>query len=224
MSDCKKSGFFSKARNWIKWFYRRVKKSRLRNRDFTIISSNCIAGIIYHDLELPFLTPTINLYFEDDDFFRFAGNLDYYLNCEIEEIQEEGTRYPLGKMTCGEDSVIIRFMHYKSFQEAVAKWKERAARVRRDNLYVIFEYPAVEATITQQQAVKQKFDAIPFERKVMLTKKNSPLTSDNIQHLSFYNKDFYPGKFIAPDKRFPIRRYIDAFHYISFINTQSKGR
>ena len=125
---------------------------------------------------------------------------------------------------CGEDSVTIRFMHYNSFQEAVAKWKERAARVRKDNLYVIFEYPAVDATVSQQQEVKRRFDAIPFERKVMLTRKTSPLTGDNIKHLTFYEKDYYPGKFVAPDKRFPIRRYLDSFHYISFFNTQTTRR
>lgn len=224
MSTCKKrtKDFLHKARNSLERLYHRRKKRFLHNEDFTIISSNCIAGIIYHDLELTFLTPTINLYFDNDDFFRFVGNIDFYLNCEIEEFREDGTAYPLGKMTCGEESVVIRFMHYKSFQEAAAKWKERAARVRKDNLYVIFEYPAVGSTIPQQQEMKQKFDAIPFEHKVMLTKKTSPLTGDNIQRLSYYEKDYYPGKFIAPDKRFPIRRYLDRFHYISFLNKKTK--
>ena len=120
--------------------------------------------------------------------------------------------------------MVIRFMHYKSFHEAVAKWKERAERVRKDNLYVIFEYPAVDATASRQQEMKQRFDSIPFEHKVMLTRKTSPLTGDNIQHLRFYEKDYYPGKFIAPDKRFPIRRYLDRFHYISFFNTQTTRR
>lgn len=38
---------FDKLRNFLKQCYRSLRKLRLRNRDFTIISSNCIAGIIY---------------------------------------------------------------------------------------------------------------------------------------------------------------------------------
>lgn len=30
---------------------------RLRNKDFTLITSNCVGGIIYHELGLPFLSP-----------------------------------------------------------------------------------------------------------------------------------------------------------------------
>lgn len=38
-------------------------KQQLQNQTPCIISSNCIGGIIYHDLQLPFLSPTINLFF-----------------------------------------------------------------------------------------------------------------------------------------------------------------
>lgn len=36
---------------------------KLNNRDITIISNNCFAGITYEYLNLPFLSPTIGLYF-----------------------------------------------------------------------------------------------------------------------------------------------------------------
>lgn len=41
--------------------YRLYMKSRLQNHDFEIISSNCIGGILYHDVGEQFRTPTINL-------------------------------------------------------------------------------------------------------------------------------------------------------------------
>lgn len=218
MRDRKTGGVLFKLRGTLIRIYRGARKLRLRNRDFTIISSNCIAGIIYHDLGLPFLTPTINLYFEVDDFFRFLNHFDHYLDCEIEELRMEELDFPVGKMRCGDESVKIHFMHYQSFQEAVAKWRERAARVNKDNLYVIFEYPAINATPEEQKAVQARFDALPFARKVMLTKKHSPIVGSNVRHLRFYEQGYYPGKFVAPDKRCPFRRYLDAFNYISFLN------
>lgn len=218
MADTEKMGGAAKVQNTIKETYRSIRRLRLHNRDFSLITNNCIAGIIYHDLGLPFLTPTVNLFFEDDDFFRFTGDLDYYLNCEVEELREAGVSYPVGLLRRGEETVKIHFMHYVSFQQAASKWKERASRVRLDNLYVIFEYPATEETEEQQLDVKKQFDAIPCPRKVMLTKKRSPLSGNDVCCLDFYEQDYYPGKFIAPNKRLPCRRYLDSFDYITFFN------
>ena len=49
--------FEIKRNLWIKKL-----RARLVNRDFTLISNNCCAGIIYSDLGLQFTSPTINLY------------------------------------------------------------------------------------------------------------------------------------------------------------------
>ena len=54
---------------------RRIKADRiaqsmkrdLRVSDFTIISQNCIGGVFYHDMGLPFQSPTINLVFKAPD-------------------------------------------------------------------------------------------------------------------------------------------------------------
>ena len=37
-------------------------RSELKNKDFTIFSCNCTGGVLYHDLGMKFLSPTINLY------------------------------------------------------------------------------------------------------------------------------------------------------------------
>lgn len=89
----------SKLRSAAKLAYRSLRRLRLRNRDFSLISNNCIAGIIYHDLGLPFRTPTINLFFENDDFFRFADNLEYYLTAGSRRyIKQE---FPIRLGCCG---------------------------------------------------------------------------------------------------------------------------
>ena len=45
--------------------------------NISFISQNCIGGIIYHDMEQKFLTPTINLYLMANDFVKFVENLEY---------------------------------------------------------------------------------------------------------------------------------------------------
>lgn len=213
----------SKLRSAAKRAYRSLRRLRLRNRDFSLITNNCIAGIIYHDLGLPFRSPTINLFFENEDFFRFAGHLEHYLSCEMEELHRPGISYPLGLLRRGAETVTVHFMHYDSYRQAAAKWKERAARVKLEKLYIIFEYPGLDADPARQEAVKRLFDAIPWERKVLLTGKRSSLSGKNVRRLGFYDRDYYPGKFVAPNKRFPFRRYLDEFDYISFLNRPPKG-
>ena len=49
-------------------------KKELKNKDFTILSCNCAAGIIYHRYDHPFLSPTINLWIEQNEFLKFVSN------------------------------------------------------------------------------------------------------------------------------------------------------
>lgn len=111
-----------------------IKKSKMQlsNRDVTIISQNCIGGVFYHDMGMKFLSPTINLFFRQPDFVRFAKNLKYYLDSEL--VMEWGERYPIG--TIGGD-VRIEFMHYNSCSEAKKSWEERKKRVNYDNIVVL---------------------------------------------------------------------------------------
>ena len=64
-----------------------IKKKRLdlKNYDFTIISSNCIGGVISHKLGLRFMSPTVNLFIEPSSFVKFCKNLTYYFEQPLEE-------------------------------------------------------------------------------------------------------------------------------------------
>lgn len=83
-------------------------RERLHRTDFSIISSNCIGGIVSHDLGLMFKSPTINLYFDAEDFVKFTERLDYYLNTplSLQFIHKNG--YPV----CSLDDLTIFFVHY----------------------------------------------------------------------------------------------------------------
>ena len=69
----------------IKYFlkaleFNMIKKKRLdlKNSDFTIISSNCLGGVISHKLGLKFMSPTVNLFIEPSSFVKFCKNLPFY--------------------------------------------------------------------------------------------------------------------------------------------------
>lgn len=118
---------------------RRIKADRiaqsmkrdLRVSDFTIISQNCIGGVFYHDMGLPFQSPTINLFFKAPDFIRFVNSLDYYLTCEL--TMTMGAEYPIGYL----DDVAIYFMHYNTCQEAANAWSNRCKRINRNRLLIL---------------------------------------------------------------------------------------
>lgn len=134
--------YIKKVSNKIKqycWKYKhkKVKKDyieRYKGKNPTIISCNCIGGIIYNELNLQFLSPTINLYMNCEDFIKFCENMEYYLSLEIKEYNGDIEReYPLGML----DDLLLYFVHYKSLDEAREKWNSRKKRMNMDNIFII---------------------------------------------------------------------------------------
>ena len=118
----------------IEWrLNKEIKKRRLKNKNPSIIASNCNGSFISHDLGLRFNTPTVNLYILPSDFIKFVTDLDRYLTEELIEITSDKP-FPVGKL----DDITVYFMHYKTFEEAKAKWNERRERVDRNNMFLMF--------------------------------------------------------------------------------------
>lgn len=121
---------------YVRKTYRKVSRfflrKRLKNKDFTILAPTCIAGVIYHELGLPFASPTINLWMHDKDFYKFVNNLKTYLAHDlvfVQGIDDTPTAYL--------DDILIHFNHYHSDEEAREKWNARKARMNYDNLFII---------------------------------------------------------------------------------------
>lgn len=129
-------------------------RMRLKNDNFTIITNSCIAGIMYHKLGKQFLSPTINLWMQDKEFYRFVKNLDWYMAQPlrfIQDIESTPTAY------CGD--ILIHFNHYKTETEAASKWDGRKKRINRKNLYIICSDRPTEETgevITQEDMLSLK--------------------------------------------------------------------
>lgn len=115
-----------------------INRKRLKNKNFTILAPTCIAGVIYHNLGQKFLSPTINLFMTEEDFFKFVNDLKWYIEQDVIEI-DSNKDFPVG-MIIGrkkEDNIVINFNHYKNFDEARNKWNERKKRINYDNIFII---------------------------------------------------------------------------------------
>ena len=150
--------------------------------DFSIISNNCWGGLVYQYFGLPYTSPTIGLFFMDDDYIKFLEKLDYYFAqplkfISIEEsryrqqLQSESTakqNYPVAML----DDIEVHFLHYKSEHEAKVKWERRLKRLNRNRLLVKMSQRSVNS-----ESILDRFEALPFKNKICFTeyKRENPI-------------------------------------------------
>lgn len=190
--------------------YKICKRARVKCKNLTILSSNCNGTYIYHDLGLEFQSPTINLYFEMEDFLKFLSNLDHYLASELHEIKTSEFDYPVGIL----DDIKIYFMHYSNFEEAKNKWIERCHRINPNNIVVI----ATNRNGCTENHIKE-FDNLPYKKKVLFTHKEYKQYPSTFYIRGFESSDCVGilSNFMPTIRR---RRYLDQFDYVNFINNK----
>lgn len=142
------------------------KIRKLKNKDFTVIASNCNGGVMYHDFNLEFKTPTVNLSMNAEDYIKFIKNLEGYINSDIIELKNGGFSYPVGIL--GGD-ITLHFMHYKTFEDAVNKWNERKKRINWDNMFFMM----TDRDGCTEDMVRE-FEQLSFKNKIIFTSKPYP--------------------------------------------------
>lgn len=159
--------------------YIRKAKEKFEIKDISIISQQCIGGIIYHDMGMKFLSPTINLYLEAKDFIEMVENLEEYMEMPINVKEENGLVIgELGKLR-------VIFLHYDKIDEAKEKWEERKKRILWDKIFVIC-------------TDRDGFDDECFERfkklkypKALITRNPKWKDEEFCVYLDKYSKDEY---------------------------------
>ncbi len=134
--------------------YRIIKKKKP-----TIFSMNCWGGIVYHRFGLEFNSPFINMFVLEHDFIKFLKNPNDYLECEIEQIDEEYNKdldiyYPV----CLCKDIKLYFNHYTSFQEAYECWNRRKQRINWDNIIAVM--------YTDNYDIAKEFDGLQYRKKI----------------------------------------------------------
>lgn len=108
----------------------------LLNKNISIIACNCWGGITYHYFQLPFLSPFINMFIDDDDFIRLIANFKQYMNCDLSLLKTEYNSalnivYPVFLL----GDIKLHMNHYADFDLAIQKWEERKARINWQELF-----------------------------------------------------------------------------------------
>lgn len=144
----------------------------LRSSNLSILSIDCFAGILYHSLGLPFLTPTINMFQKEKDFLKFLSAPRDYVDKELEfkGIESEpapslNVNYPVFAL----GDIILHMNHWGKLGPEIArqKWEERKIRINWDNLLIFMK--------TQDRSMLERFAALPYEKKICLTSIKSDL-------------------------------------------------
>lgn len=206
LRNCLKKGM-RQCKMWERQKYLKRKKSGLRNYDFTIISSNCNGAFIYRDLDIPYLTPTVNLTIEMKDFVKMVRELRWYMQQEIVK-SEENYEYPVGLL----GDIRINFLHYESFEAGVQKWEERKRRINWDNL---FFFGTARGYCTYDTI--RDFDQLPYANKVIFTNRQYP-EFRSAHYIKGFDKQEEIGILVEYKKQLLLRRYLDDFDYVDFLN------
>lgn len=192
--------------------YREKQRRKLKNKDFSLISSNCNGALILHDLGVRFNSPFVNLYINANDFVKLLKDFDKYMALELEETTEKDINYPVGKL----GDITIFFVHYNSFAEAKEKWDERKMRIDKNNLFVLF---TDRDGCTYEDL--QEFDKLRYNKVVFTHKRHRRIKS------AFYIKGFENRSMVGhcfqymPRKK---KKYCDQFNYVKWFNKGLKTK
>ena len=193
----------------VEWLmYKEFKRRKLQNIAPTIIASNCNGEFLYYDMKLQFRSPTINLSFDMNDYVKMLENLRWYMKQPILPYNDDRFEFPTGML----DDVEIRFNHYETFDEAVTKWEERKKRIDWNNLFVL----AIDGDNCTYETIK-RFDQLPYENKVIFTHIPYPEFKSAYYIPGFENENGV-GVLLYFKQQFLVRRYLDDFDYVTFLN------
>lgn len=189
---------FTKINNRLECKRRRDK---LKYKDFSIISNNCWGGLVYQYFGLPYSSPTVGLFFLDDDYIKFLERFDYYIGQSLCFISFESSRYYdyLSKESTAKESypiallddIEVHFMHYHSKEEAETKWMRRCKRINRNRLLVKMSQRYISGI-----EILDRFNAVPFKNKICFTEADYPkqgfIKIEELKHLNIQGGDETP--------------------------------
>lgn len=194
-----------------------INRKRLKNKDFSIISSNCNGGVMAHDLGVRFNTPFINVGFHGDDFVKLLNNPKHYIyDCELKFVKPEidGAYIVTGKETYPVamlDDIYLYFVHDTSKEVALDNWNRRKNRINWDNLFIVF----TDRDLCSYDTIAS-FDKLPYENKIIFTNKEYPEFKSAV-YIKGFEKDKCVGVCSNYMNAFG-KRYLDQFNYVKWLN------
>lgn len=188
------------------------KQKSLTNRDFTLVCNNCTGGVLLHDFGLQFKTPFVNESIYADDFFKLTTHLEGYMAQPLVE-KKTDLGYPVAML----GDVMIRFPHSKDFAEVKETWDRRAARIRWDNIFVLWVAYQSELAESSLERIAQ----VPYPKVVLLNHDRADLPYCK------YIKGFetQPGVgHVWQNEGLSGKKYYDQFDFAAWFNANDPAR
>ena len=201
------SVIINKIRNHYDNTFNNELRKRLKTDRFSLFTSNCMGGVIYHRLGVQFQSPTVNCFITDHDFFKMITDLDYYLRQDIKNFGSDGL-HPLGLL----GDIPIQFTHYNSFEDGYAAWNRRKQRIHYDRLYFVL-YDTIDGEVSEQNIMD--FGKLRCANKIVLSKNKYP-QYDYVQTILLKKRDknkHYMTKNIIGRRKFEYE-----FDFVKWIN------
>ncbi|MDH2207310.1 MULTISPECIES: DUF1919 domain-containing protein [unclassified Empedobacter] len=201
--------------NIFKYFKRKkapikyLSDTKYNEKPFSIISNNCWGAEIYKDLDKPFNTPFIGLYFYAPDYIKLLENFNYYLDLPLKFSKKskwrENVHYPIGLL----GDIEVHFMHYQSEEEALDKWNRRTQRLLSENSDNFFFKIDDRDGCTEE--IIHKFHQLPYKNKISF----SIHEFDNENHIKIYESE--NGKTVQDGILLYniTNKYVDLIHWLN---------
>lgn len=148
-----------------------------------------------------------------NDYVKLLENLRWYMEQPILPYEDKRFDFPTGIL----GDIEIRFNHYKTFEDAVEKWGERKQRINWNNLFIL----GIDGDNCSYETI-QRFDVLPYKNKVIFTHIPYPEIQSSY-YIPGFEEEAGVGVLLYFKKQFRVRRYLDDFDYISFLNGKSNG-
>lgn len=189
-----------------------IMGEKLQNVSFTIFSNNCLGGVFYHDAGKRFTSPLINTALDGEDFIRFLENPRHYLTHDMEFVSWPGHNYPIARI----DDIEVRFVHYRTNEEAEKKFRERAERIDWENLFII----ATNHDGLGKPELLERFDKLPYKNKIMYVSQEYPQYDWAVLVPQFKNR--FQVRIMTNFASFNGKRYYEtAFNLVDWILERS---
>lgn len=155
------------------------KYKELRHSNLSILSMGWWAGIAYHKLGLPELSPTIGMYTNEESFMNFLPEARWHLKKDLHfERTEYNSDWSINYPIFWLDGTQWFMNGFTNDADALELWNERKEKINWSNVLVTMH--------TSSPAVLERFNCLPYAKKACFVPFETELESGFYVNTALY--------------------------------------